>query len=49
MTYGLSSGIFINKCKQPPSIYDLAKCIVLEKREKSFKTSCMFFLLPSSV
>jgi hypothetical protein len=48
MTHGLSSDIFVNKCKQPPSLYGTAECTIDGKERKrggSKLLSCFFFLL----
>jgi hypothetical protein len=48
MTHGLSSDIFVNKCKQPPSLYGTAECTIDGKERKrggSKRFSCFFFLL----
>jgi len=49
MTHGLSSDIFVNKCKQTPSLYDTAECTIdgKERKRGGLKTSFML-LLPSS-
>lgn len=48
ITHGLSSDIFVNKSKKPPSLYDTAECTVdgKERKRGGLKLlSCFFFLL----